>query len=148
MRQIVNPQKWALQYAAFSSSGLSTLRVCVSPHYHFLWVNHSSKAGHMTLHSGIITWPCLSLCPPPLAVPSTVETMATAGWNRFMTHRLHFVQGSFKGSLSTVSHVPKMRQHKVHRELCKQSSAPFPTKKVPNNNVYLIDLPLGHTKQI
>lgn len=51
----------------------------------------------------IITWHVhfsshLSPPPPPLTVPSTVETMATTGWNQFVTHtRLHFVFGEFLG---------------------------------------------------
>lgn len=57
---------------------------------------------HMT--SGI------SLCghvthPPPLlppTAPSNVETMATASWNQFVTHSLHFVQSLRQSSGAAV----------------------------------------------
>lgn len=50
----------------------------------------------------IITWHVhfsshLSPPPPPLTVPSTVETMATTGWNQFVTHTASFcVRGVFR----------------------------------------------------
>lgn len=63
-------------------------------HHISVCIYRSTK--HVTWHQAFLcvvmwhthhpSWPLL-----PLTAPSNVETMATASWNQFVTHSLHFV---------------------------------------------------------
>lgn len=54
---------------------------------------------------------------PPLPVPSTVETMETTGWNRFVTHGFILCEGRFFFRVQVVSggkmEVDSLKQIKV-----------------------------------
>lgn len=62
---------------------------------------------------------------PPLPAPSTVETMETTGWNRFVTHGFILCEGSFFFRVQVVSggkmEVDSLKQIKVDLRLAASS---------------------------
>lgn len=74
--------------------------VCVSVYLslyqiHITW--HQAFLCVVMWHTHHSSWPLL----PPTA-PSNVETMATASWNQFVTHCLHFVRSARQSSGAAV----------------------------------------------